>query len=299
MTASHVGMVSRKGPRASSTGSGPDPSALKSRPSRESKRRASVTSPPPTPSGKRQKPQTRLALQTVRDTRQSVKSGQRDTSQTPKRRQSHGCSPIGSEAINRRLKVYWPTRKQWLDGLVTEFNKEDDKHFVKYDSGEEQWLTIKAKEDNRRLKWISNSEQNLLEENSVVATSSAAGAGSRSEAGQTSQQKSQDVALDSRETPKPSCSVNSEQWEPLETAVRISGAAGGSAYEPTSSCLHGKRVKGGSRKVDQGTEMVDTGTQSGRKSGCEKVSHRDIARVEASSRIGMQLSAANSEQKQV
>uniref|UniRef100_A0A061QY62 Tudor domain-containing protein n=1 Tax=Tetraselmis sp. GSL018 TaxID=582737 RepID=A0A061QY62_9CHLO len=122
---------------------------------REAKKRSGGSPPPPGA----KKPKNQKAFPETSEINQPAgAAGQLKKQPVPSngRRSSKRPSPTGFDAVGRRLKVYWPARKQWLEGIVTDFNEKEGTHYVKYDSGDEQWLTLKAKEDNRRLKWVDD-----------------------------------------------------------------------------------------------------------------------------------------------
>ena len=122
------------------------------------KRRAVATSPPQSPPKKSLRGVTAATRESRQASRNEVKAPALSPQSFCAKRQAKKPSPSGHEALNRRVKVYWPGRKLWQDGVVTEYNKQEDTHFVKYDTGEEQWVTLRAKEDNRRLKWVDSVE---------------------------------------------------------------------------------------------------------------------------------------------
>ena len=158
--------------------------ASSSQTKRGGRKRASVTgsSPPPTP--KRTTKGTRANPTSAREKRQINRRGGgsrggrvagRKPSTSSAASDKSRAAPSGQDAVSCRVKVYWPVRKQWLDGTITAFNPEDGSHFVKYDCGEEQWLSLKAKEDNRRLKWVKvDGQQQANHANSEAGEAGAA-----------------------------------------------------------------------------------------------------------------------------
>ncbi|PSS14723.1 DNA mismatch repair protein [Actinidia chinensis var. chinensis] len=48
----------------------------------------------------------------------------------------------GQEAVNRRVRVYWPLDQSWYEGCVKSFDKISGKHLVQYDDAEEEFLDL-------------------------------------------------------------------------------------------------------------------------------------------------------------
>ncbi|CAA0843178.1 DNA mismatch repair protein MSH6 [Striga hermonthica] len=63
----------------------------------------------------------------------------------------------GPDAVDRRIKVYWPLDKSWYEGCLKSFDKISGKHLVQYDDGEEE-LTKKKLRRLRRLSVVEDDE---------------------------------------------------------------------------------------------------------------------------------------------
>ncbi|KAL6525912.1 hypothetical protein OROMI_030307 [Orobanche minor] len=71
----------------------------------------------------------------------------------------------GADALDRRIKVYWPLDQSWYEGCVKSFDKISGKHLVQYDDGDEEminlseekteWIEEPAKKKLRRLRRMS------------------------------------------------------------------------------------------------------------------------------------------------
>ncbi|KAL6515922.1 hypothetical protein OROGR_019227 [Orobanche gracilis] len=71
----------------------------------------------------------------------------------------------GADAIDRRIKVYWPLDHSWYEGCVKSFDKISGKHLVQYDDGDEEminlseekteWIEEPTKQQLRRLRRMS------------------------------------------------------------------------------------------------------------------------------------------------
>ncbi|PSR94715.1 DNA mismatch repair protein [Actinidia chinensis var. chinensis] len=48
----------------------------------------------------------------------------------------------GQEAVNKRVRVYWPLDQSWYEGCVKSFDKISGKHLVQYDDAEEELLDL-------------------------------------------------------------------------------------------------------------------------------------------------------------
>lgn len=59
----------------------------------------------------------------------------------------------GEEVVGRRVRVYWPLDKAWYEGCVKSFKKEDNKHSVLYDDGEEESLDL----GKEKVEWVQQS----------------------------------------------------------------------------------------------------------------------------------------------
>ena len=49
----------------------------------------------------------------------------------------------GAQAVDRRVKVFWPEENDWFTGIVSKHDPITDKHTVTYDDGE----------SSRRSRW--------------------------------------------------------------------------------------------------------------------------------------------------
>ncbi|CAA0824896.1 DNA mismatch repair protein MSH6 [Striga hermonthica] len=70
-------------------------------------------------------------------------------SASPESRSSDEKS-CGTDAVDRRIKVYWPLDKSWYEGCVKSFDKISGKHLVQYDDGEEEMLNL----SEEKIEWI-------------------------------------------------------------------------------------------------------------------------------------------------
>ena len=50
----------------------------------------------------------------------------------------------GDELINMRVKIYWEDKK-WYKGVVYRYNKLNDKHYIRYDDGDEKSYKLKTR----------------------------------------------------------------------------------------------------------------------------------------------------------
>jgi DNA mismatch repair protein MSH6 len=56
----------------------------------------------------------------------------------------------GKEAVERRVRVYWPLDKSWYEGLVKSYDDESKKHLIQYDDSEEELLDL----NNEKIEWV-------------------------------------------------------------------------------------------------------------------------------------------------
>ncbi|KAJ6972861.1 DNA mismatch repair protein MSH6 [Populus alba] len=56
----------------------------------------------------------------------------------------------GKEAVERRVRVYWPLDKSWYEGLVKSYDDESKKHLIQYDDREEELLDL----SNEKIEWV-------------------------------------------------------------------------------------------------------------------------------------------------
>ncbi|KAK2649644.1 hypothetical protein Ddye_017133 [Dipteronia dyeriana] len=59
----------------------------------------------------------------------------------------------GEEVLGKRIRVYWPLDKVWYDGRVISFDKENNKHLVEYEDGEEELLDL----GKEKIEWVQQS----------------------------------------------------------------------------------------------------------------------------------------------
>ncbi|KAK3262343.1 hypothetical protein CYMTET_28796 [Cymbomonas tetramitiformis] len=65
--------------------------------------------------------------------------------------------------VGRRVRIYWPTEKEWFSGRVMKCNKVTGEHQVKYDDGDKEWLDLEAE----KVQWLGDG----LQSPSVVSKS--------------------------------------------------------------------------------------------------------------------------------
>lgn len=46
------------------------------------------------------------------------------------------------QAVNRRVRVWWPLDKTWYPGRITAYRARDSKHHIRYDDNEIEWLNL-------------------------------------------------------------------------------------------------------------------------------------------------------------
>ena len=56
----------------------------------------------------------------------------------------------GAQAVDRRVKVFWPEENEWFTGIVSKHDPSTDKHTVTYDDGDVEEITL-AKE---KMEWL-------------------------------------------------------------------------------------------------------------------------------------------------
>jgi DNA mismatch repair protein MSH6 len=54
------------------------------------------------------------------------------------------------DAIDRRVKVFWPEENAFFTGIVSKYDRKTEKHTVTYDDGDVEEVTL-AKE---RMEWL-------------------------------------------------------------------------------------------------------------------------------------------------
>ena len=64
-------------------------------------------------------------------------------------------SAEGSDAIGKRLKLFWTDDQKWYTGTVLGFHPSTGKHRVVYDDGEKE-LVLLAKE---KLQWLPDTDE--------------------------------------------------------------------------------------------------------------------------------------------
>lgn len=55
--------------------------------------------------------------------------------------------------MGKRIRVYWPLDKAWYEGCVKSFEKEDNKHLIQYEDGEEESLDL----GKEKIEWVQQS----------------------------------------------------------------------------------------------------------------------------------------------
>uniref|UniRef100_A0A2P2JZX2 DNA mismatch repair protein n=3 Tax=Rhizophora mucronata TaxID=61149 RepID=A0A2P2JZX2_RHIMU len=59
----------------------------------------------------------------------------------------------GKEALEKRIRVYWPLDKCWYDGCVKSYDEDSGKHLVLYDDFEEELLDL----GKEKIEWVEES----------------------------------------------------------------------------------------------------------------------------------------------
>lgn len=55
--------------------------------------------------------------------------------------------------MGKRIRVYWPLDKVWYDGCVISLDKENNKHLIEYEDGEEESLDL----GKEKIEWVQQS----------------------------------------------------------------------------------------------------------------------------------------------
>ena len=56
------------------------------------------------------------------------------------------------ELVNKRIRIYWEKENKWYNGTIYKYCKYDNKHFVKYDDGEQKSYSLV----NKRWELLTN-----------------------------------------------------------------------------------------------------------------------------------------------
>ena len=56
----------------------------------------------------------------------------------------------GAQAVDRRVKVYWPEENDWFTGIVSKHDPSTDKHTVTYDDGDVEEITLAT----QKMEWL-------------------------------------------------------------------------------------------------------------------------------------------------
>jgi hypothetical protein len=51
----------------------------------------------------------------------------------------------GDELINQQIRVFWEKENKWFKGVIYRYNKYDDKHYIRYDDGDENSYKLKTR----------------------------------------------------------------------------------------------------------------------------------------------------------
>ena len=61
--------------------------------------------------------------------------------------------PYGKEVLNLRVKIYWPSDKNWFEGVIDKYNSRNGEHHVTYDDQDQVWHDL----GEEKLKWVDDS----------------------------------------------------------------------------------------------------------------------------------------------
>ena len=61
--------------------------------------------------------------------------------------------PYGKEVLHRRVKIYWPSDKNWFEGVIDQYNSRNGEHHVTYDDNDKVWHDL----GEEKLKWVGDS----------------------------------------------------------------------------------------------------------------------------------------------
>ena len=72
----------------------------------------------------------------------------------PQEEKANGSSQYDKAAVGKRVEVYWDGNDKWFKGEVKDYAPTTQKHLVKYEDNDTQWLILAQEEQLGQLRWL-------------------------------------------------------------------------------------------------------------------------------------------------